>query len=558
MKKNHSSFLAFLILCITVHSYGQMIQTQSPYAISTYHCIGLYWSPSNGSQDRDVIVEYRKSGESRWKEGLNMVYHPVEGTEKDRTTYRGSIVNLLPNNTYEIRLSLEGTSIEETFQASTWNEFKPEGETIIVGNLSSSYNINISGTSDAYVVYDGKGAVIDVMHKQNSCIEVESSYVILRNFTLRGAGDTSTVGNWPPIGAINILQGSDIIIEDCDISDWGRPNANPSVPNQGNDYESAILSRNESISRVTIQRNKMHHPTYQSNSWKDGLHPQGPQCLGFWNSQGNHVIRYNEGWSDENHYYNDIIGAGANGSYGGFPGDDSDIYGNYFANCWDDGIESEGANQNVRIWNNYISNTLMAIGNAATSIGPLYVWRNVSYISHSPLPNYTYGNFMKMGFAGSINWMTGTMYVFHNTIYQGSDEGNSGLGGSRRILRHCTSRNNILSVVSSSSHSIANSDDHFNNDFDYDLYNREVPSGSEAHGVVGTPAYIKGVGFDFDAKSGNFQLQPGSPGVDAGEIIPNFSDGYSGKGPDMGAHERGWENFEYGIRASFLPQEKLK
>ena len=75
---------------------------------------------------------------------------------------------------------------------------------------------------------------------------------------------------------------------------------------------------------------------------------------------------------------------------------------------------------------------------------------------------------------------------------------------------------------------------------------------------MGTPAYIKGVGFDFDAKSGNFQLLPGSPGVDAGVIIPNFSDGYSGKGPDMGAHERGWENFKYGTRASFLPQEKLK
>jgi hypothetical protein len=56
-------------------------------------------------------------------------------------------------------------------------------------------------------------------------------------------------------------------------------------------------------------------------------------------------------------------------SYRGWPGADSDIYCNTIANCWDDGIEVEGAGENVRIWNNYIENTMMTIANAATSIG---------------------------------------------------------------------------------------------------------------------------------------------------------------------------------------------
>ena len=57
---------------------------------------------------------------------------------------------------------------------------------------------------------------------------------------------------------------------------------------------------------------------------------------------------------------------------------------------------------------------MMVIGNAATSIGPYYVWRNVSGRSYTPPGSsygLTHGNFLKMGFAGSENWMTGHMYI---------------------------------------------------------------------------------------------------------------------------------------------------
>jgi hypothetical protein len=42
---------------------------------------------------------------------------------------------------------------------------------------------------------------------------------------------------------------------------------------------------------------------------------------------------------------------------------------------YDDAIEAEGANRNVRIWGNYLDRVFVPIANAATSIGPLYVWR---------------------------------------------------------------------------------------------------------------------------------------------------------------------------------------
>jgi len=162
----------------------------------------------------------------------------------------------------------------------------------------------------------------------------------------------------------------------------------------------------------------------------------------------------------------------------GFPGADSDIYCNYIANCWDDGIEAEGGDQNVRIWNNYIEDVLIPIANAAVSIGPLYVWRNVSGRSYSPPGSswdMTHGPMIKMGYANGEKWMTGHMYFFNNTIFQEDSKGANGLGGSGRIIKHCTTRNNILHVRREDRYSIAVNGSHEGNDFDYDLISAAFP-----------------------------------------------------------------------------------
>jgi len=304
----------------------------------------------------------------------------------------------------------------------------------------------------------------------------------------------------------------------------------------------------------------MHHPSWDTNSWAEkhgkSTHPAGPQTVVFWNSEGNHVLRYNECWSDKDHYFNDVMGAGSNGSYRGFPGADSDIYCNYIANCWDDGIEAEGGCQNVRIWNNYIEHMLIPIANAAVSIGPLYVWRNVSGDSYSPRGsswNMTHGPFIKMGYAGGEEWMTGHMYIFNNTIFQGQGNGAGGLGGSSRIIKHCTTRNNILHVRQGERYSIAVNRNHIDNDFDYDLVSAGYPPNQEAHGLTGIPRYVPGAGFDPETRTGMFQLAPESQGVDAAVVIPNFCETINGNQPDLGAHERRTGRMQFGVRAQFAP-----
>jgi hypothetical protein len=198
------------------------------------------------------------------------------------------------------------------------------------------------------------------------------------------------------------------------------------------------------------------------------------------------------------------------------------------------------------VWDNYITQSMMMIGNAACSIGPLYIWRNVGESSQSQ-PGVGGGNFLKMGFANGEEWMTGHQYIFHNTLFR-SDEWlpTGGLGGSR-IVKHTVSRNNILHVRQPRHHSLSNNEKNIDNDYDYDLFNGRIPSGHEKHGIYGEPAYAAGAGLDPVTKTGRFQLAESSAGVDAGEVIPNFSDGYTGRAPDMGAHERGAPALRFGL-----------
>lgn len=542
--------LALLGLVMLLASSAPAQQAPSAFAVPTFHCLSLYWSPAGGSAERQVLVKYRPHGAGAWRDALPMKYNPV-ATPECRADYRGSIVHLTPGTAYDIQLTLEGTDTTATLTASTWSEQFPIAETVEV-KPGQSLKIDRSGTADGYVLY--AGSTIDGQNQVDDGIVVNASYVVLRGFTIKNVKRHG----------IHLQNAHHVVIEDCDISRWGSEDE----PGRGfgREMDSAIYSKFSKLSNIVIQRNRIHHPTWDSNSWaedhystKKSRHPSGPQAITFWNCDGNNVIRYNECWSDKDHYFNDIIGGAQNGSYRGFPGPDSDIYGNYLAHCWDDGIESEGGNQNVRIWGNYIEETMIAIGNAATSIGPLYVWRNVSGRSHTPPGSswdLTHGGFLKMGFAGGEQWMTGHMYIFNNTILQSNDEGMDAPGGPYKPIKHCTTRNNIWHVRSTDPNAIATSKAHDNNtgngnDFDYDLLSaKRYPAGHEKHGVHGVPTYVKDAGFNVDTRTGNFQLSPDSPGYDQGAVIPNFTDGHTGKAPDIGAHESGTPPMTFGVKAA--------
>ena len=515
-----------------------------PFAVSTFHCVGLYWSPAGGSADKAVLVRYRAAGESAWQQGLSMCYNPIPGTDEDLADYRGSIVHLAPATTYEIELKLAGADTRAQFTATTWAEEFPVGSTVRATSSDQPLAIKESGEPGAYRVYDGRGATIDVRHRHDACITIDASHVIVRGFKLRGAGKAGE-GARGKANAIVITGGEDIIVEDCDIADWGTFNHETGF---GWNMESAIFSKSPTLRRLVVQRCKLHDPAFDGSNWSEPKYPThsaGPQAISLYNTAGNHVIRYNECTSDLEHMFNDVIGGASNGSFKGAPGPDSDVHGNIVSHCWDDGLEIEGGNRNTRVWENYIEQSMMGIGNAATSIGPLYIWRNIVVRSQAR-PEAGGGNFVKMGFANGEQWMTGHMYFFHNTVFRG--EGwlpTGGLGGTR-IVKHAISRNNILHVREERNHSVSNHRANLDNSYDYDLYNGQILAGTEPHGVRGEPVYVKDAGFDRAAKTGRFELADGSPGAGAGEWISNFSPGPREQRPDIGAHQRGAPPMTFG------------
>ena len=518
-----------------------------PFAIPTFHCLGLYWSPPGGAPNKAVHVRFRPQGSAAWSEALPMRYNPIPDTDEDLTDYRGSIVHLAPDTSYEVELTLAGTSTTARLTARTWSENFPVGEIVRLNSSDQPLTIRESGSPTGYRVYDGRGATIDVRHKHDACITIEASYVIIRGVTLKGAGAADRVTG-SAANAIVINGGENIIIEECDISDWGR--LNPAT-GFGFNMESAIFSRSPSLKRLVVQRCKLHDPSFDGSNWSEPKYPThsaGPQAISLYNTAGNHVIRYNECTSDLGHMYNDIIGGASNGSFKGAPGPDSDIYGNIVSHCWDDGLEVEGGNRNTRVWNNYIEQTMMGIGNAATSIGPLYIWRNIVVRSQAR-PEAGGGNFVKMGFANGEQWMTGHMYLFHNTVFRGDGWLPTGGLGGTRIVKHTVSRNNIIHVREPQNHSFSNNRANIDNSYDYDLFNGQCPAEYEAHGIRGEPIYVERAGLDRATQTGIFQLAPNSPGVAAGEWIPNFSEGPRGKSPDVGAHSRGAPPMKFGIGA---------
>jgi len=510
-------------------------------AVPTFHCIGIYWSPQEGSSDNVCQVHYRALGSTGWKEALPLWYDD-RGVGGYPAGYRGSIVNLDPGTIYEIKLELLDTGTEGELIAETWSEDFPIAQTVCLpaGTTHQPLEITESGSPDGYILYtpsDGS-AVIDVGHNQDYCITVDASFVIIRGFNLKGAKRHG----------IRLYDCHDVVIEQCDISDWST------IENDGwGNRGSAIFSDSNQLKRIIVQRNRMHHPHSDTNSWSEyrakygTFHPRGPRAVCYVRSDGNHVIRYNEIYSDDDHYFADCLTAGNNN----FPNRDSDIYGNHIANCWDDGIEAEDDNCNVRIWGNFIEWTFVKIAVASTKIGPVYIWRNVAGVGRKDDIHH-WNDVVRGGFLKTNNNGGGKIYVFHNTLLQPEQPRGvyyplgcgRGLGWGGPML-NTMSRNNILHVHKPGGQSIHDRDQDPLGDYDYDLYNGNINAypGAEPNGIKDVPRY------DLNYGDGEFSLYSSSPGYDAGVVIPNFNDHYNGAAPDIGAHEAGSAPMEFGVRA---------
>lgn len=404
----------------------------------------------------------------------------------------------------------------------TWDERPTIGAASAIQSSGSPLIITEGGTPEAKRLYDGTGATIDVGTSTPHAVEIRVPHVELRNLTIRGG--TSH--------AVLIAEGvSDVLTHGNDIANWG-----PFEMNFKGGHAGIGIPRGGG--RIVIERNEIHDPNGGALSWRNG-HPGGPRGIHMKDPAGNNVIRYNEFYSSEGHYFQDAIGGGTDGSDFGVPGENSAVYGNYVANAWDDGTQLEGGGKNVVVFGNFYEHNFVHLAIAPVTKGPLDAMWNVfgqSRHYHDTDDSDQYGR----GPAVKAGEMTvqgrGRVHFFNNTVLQsdpapGKTEklGPRGMYyGSGGEIYNLRSGYNLGqgSQANARIYTKANHDNVIDNDVGVGRWG-DVPAGTNANGELRS-SHIP-VAVDFDGTKATFTAD-----------VPD----------DVGVGSREWE---YGVLAYLEP-----
>lgn len=255
-----------------------------------------------------------------------------------------------------------------------------------------------------------------------------------------------------------------------------------------------------------------------------------------------------------------------------------DIYNNYISNAHDNSIEMDGSMHNIRVMRNVLINSASHPMSTQPSVGgPIYWIRNIVY--HAP--------------GGSTRMTAGSPGVlfYNNTVTTETAAGSSANSHWRNNLM--LGQSTAPAIFSVSTNATSTSD-----------YNGFRPNpgakvsfrwntapvaaagaaaedgpGAAGAGFTTLEEYVKATGQDrnsimldydvfvnvtkldrdpktvqrlYDLKGLDFRLKPGSAAIDRGIALPNVTDGFAGKAPDLGALEAGQPLPIYGPR----PQNK--
>ncbi|MFB9900102.1 hypothetical protein [Cerasicoccus arenae] len=497
-------------------------------AIPTFNSIGVYADiVGDMSQNTEGHMVYREKGATEWKPTLGVVWHD------ETKQLRGSLLNLNEKTEYEVKVWMTDENLPDTpppavATTTTWSSDVPIGKTIYLepGVNTEPLVITEKGTADAWIRYTGAPdgtSILDAGGKANNAIKIlESEYIVIENLTIKG-GTTD---------AIAIAKSSDIRIRRCDISNWGNPGTLlPSTNKRWGKGPFYLDEAGERINlqagvrvsggaeRVVVENCFIHSPNGRATSWANG-HPLGPTSIILSNSEGHHVIRNNDLIGAEEHRFNDTIEGAYNNKVKGGPYRDTDVQGNimFFSN--DDGIELDGGQMNVRMFNNWIESSYCGISTAPTLYGPSYIFRNLIVLEGEErgATNFAF----KIG--GNKSPEPGINYFFHNTIYSNS----MGLRGSNwgKGPTPVQTRNNLfgLGVILYPQKALG--------DFDYDMLrvNSMDPAIDpwQANGVVGVEKFK-------DREAGDYRLSDNSAAIGKGVKLPMVNDDHRGSAPDIGA-----------------------
>ncbi|HKW92867.1 MAG TPA: hypothetical protein VJX92_13285 [Methylomirabilota bacterium] len=550
---------------------------------ATFLSLGVRW-PVMGDTNADaaVTVRYRPQGESAWRVALPLFRtDPDSVSEENRVPggwlFAGSIVDLVPDTAYEVALALtdpDGGSTQRILTMRTAAEPRePAGMRVrhVVPATAADRGPGSGAPADPFRGLRAAQAAATPgdLFLLHAGVYAEGTWTIDRFGTTerpiiyRGAGDGETIldgGGGERLVSANGVQhvwlegltlrranylfvghsGSHFVIRRCRLEVVGT-----GITAINGGYEE---SRGFVITDNVLQG---------STTW--------PRSRGIEDINGvvitgaGHVIAYNRMRN---------LGDGVHGSqYGRLSA--SDIYNNDIEGSTDDGIEGDYADTNVRIFRNRITNVFSGVSAQPSNGGPMYIFRNAIY-------NTLYSPF-------KLHNDTSGVLIFHNTSVRNGIPWHIEPGG--ETVNDVATRNNLF--VGTMGPALRSTGKMIRCDFDSDGYGGAGAPGSvlaffsafaEWNGeVYGTPDTARRSGLlyrrrgavlvkargnfasgietpsnpstRFDPEKTDFRLSPASLAVDAGIMLPNFNDGFTGKAPDLGCCELGEPLPHYGPRS---------
>jgi hypothetical protein len=583
---------SFLLAAPLLFSIAQAENAAKPQPVqlepSTLHCLAVRWPVlGDDNENASVDVQYRKKGATDWRRALPLLRCIKEATNSQRGQwkfskgnldavrvpgghmYAGSIVDLDPETEYEVKLLLkdpDGGDTEQTLLMKTIGEPKdPPGlrerhVTTGSGGGSGSKEDPLKGLEaalagaepgDLFLIHAGKYDV-------KGALTIPKSGTEQKPIILRGAGDGETIidgGGDDQTKGILIAGHTRKYIWIEDLTLQGREHI--IVANEGSNW---VLRRNKFLKMekgFTAQNGNYNSSRGHFISDNVFIGPTSwPRTKGIENFAGicsmsgsGHVVCFNK-------FSNEGDGIHCTG-YGNLSA--TDFHNNDMHVCTDDGFETDYGESNIRVYRNRIVNVAHGISTQPSQGGPMYFFRNVIF-------NPTYSPF-------KLHNDTCGVFLFHNTCLRSGPCFNIVPGG--ESVTQGVTRNNLFlgtggAALNTSARFVAC-------DFDSDgfggfagpfaLWNGKTYKTADDAKASGALYKARGA-FVIDPKtcfaSGltppakwetefkndelDFRLKEGSGAVDKGEVVPNFSDGYAGAAPDLGAVEFGQPEPHYGPR----------
>ncbi len=534
---------------------------------STPMCISIEWDLT-GDTDHDATcgVRFREEGTAEWKDALPLFrvdyqwWYNTEKADKPFNMFAGSIMFLKPGSKYEVSLDMadpDGGTATQTVSVAT----RPVPEPPKGGRTFHVVPGAGGGAGSAEAPFPGLTAAQDaaepgdilLLHKGDyGSFNFEKSGTAGQYLVCKAAGDGDVVFTSVRINASHLwLEGLTLKRQDEPDGLRAQGQATDVVicRNTFTGFHYSITlsteSRNWCITdNVIVGDNDPNQPTTQG-----GISGEGVEL----NHSGGHVVACNS------------ISRVADGV--SYPERNVDIYGNDIFDVSDDGLEPDRGYANVRMWGNRITNAKNnALSFQPMRCGPWYFVRNL-VIGQGAIFKFRVqdrfvlvnNTFVRWGATGSRMHHILSSLSRNNLYISAGGEEPIWIGGDCTQPQFCLPNNYEPTWMTDVDYDGFDWGD-YREGFRWNNRRRRFTDVEEFAAAVGIERH--GIRVRKEDTFDNWSI-PAEPArvppqhlpltaagtaVDAGAVVPNLSENFKGKAPDLGAYEFGDVMPDFGPR----------